>query len=66
MSEKEEANANKNQKRRREKEATCASFIDLAKRPPEIQAIEVEAKLLTEENRIMFTDLSLMNPINRA
>jgi hypothetical protein len=54
------------EKRRLEKEATCASFIDLTKRPPEIQAIEVEAKLLTEENRIMFTNLSLMNPINRA
>jgi hypothetical protein len=66
MAEKEEALAKGDEKPRREKEVTCATFIDLTKRAMEIQAIEAEAKLLAEENRIMFADLSLMDPKQRA
>jgi hypothetical protein len=34
--------------RHREKEAICAGFMDLRKRALEIQAIEIEAKLIAE------------------
>jgi hypothetical protein len=62
MVEKDEALAKRDEKRHREKEATCASFMDLRKRTLEIQAIEVEDKLIADKNRIIFADLSLMEP----
>jgi hypothetical protein len=49
MAEKDDALAKRDEKRHREKDTTCASFVDLRKRALEIQAIEVEAKLTTEE-----------------
>jgi hypothetical protein len=67
MAEKEEALANRDVKRRWEKDATCSRFIDLTKMALDIEesiartnAIDIEAKLLVEENRIMSVDLSIM------
>jgi hypothetical protein len=67
MAEKEEELANRDVKRRREKDATCSRFIDLTNMALNIEesiartkAIDTEAKLLAEENRIMLADLSIM------
>jgi hypothetical protein len=66
MAKKEGAIAKRDEKRCQEKEAKCATFIDITKQAIEIQKIEVDTKLLEEENRILFADLSLMDPSQRA
>jgi hypothetical protein len=64
MTEKEEALAKMDEKWCHEKEATCPIFIAPTKRAMEIQTID--AKFLTEENRVMLTELSLREPEQRV
>jgi hypothetical protein len=66
MAETQEALAKRDEKWRREKEATTATFIDLTKQAIEVQRMETTAKLLAEKNRIIFTDLSIMDLGQRA
>jgi hypothetical protein len=62
MAKTQEALAKRDEKRRREKEVTVATFMDLTKQAIVAQKMEATAKLVVEENRIMFVDLSIMDP----
>jgi hypothetical protein len=58
----EEAIVKREEKRHREKEATCVTFMNLTKH----KTWRPRTKLLTEEKRIRFADLSIMNPAKRV
>jgi hypothetical protein len=62
LAEIQEALSNMDEKRHREKEASTTTFIDITKQPIEFQRMEAAAKLLAEENRIMFIELRIMDP----
>jgi hypothetical protein len=73
MADKEEAIAVREEKKRHEKEATCNVFYDLKKKAIEVEesmakakAIEVEAKLMTEEREIMLVDITNMTEGQKA
>ncbi|KAK1665539.1 hypothetical protein QYE76_053698 [Lolium multiflorum] len=65
MAKTQEALAKRDVKRRQEMESIAATFIDLTKEAIEVQVMEVAAKLLAEENRIMFVEFSIMDPEQR-
>ena len=74
MIEKEKAAAEREERRRKDKEAAVAVFVDLQKRTLEVaetnaksRMMEVSAKVMAQENTIMFTDLDkVADPIQRA
>ena len=74
MTEKEKAIVEREERRRKDKEAAVAVFVDLPKRTLEVaetnaksRMMEASAKVMAEENTIMFTDLDkVADPIRRA
>ena len=74
MTEKEKAAAEREERRRKDTEAAVAVFVDLQKRTLEVaetnaksRMMEASAKVMAQENTIMFTDLDkVADPIQRA
>jgi hypothetical protein len=66
MTKTQEALVNRNEKHNWEKDATAATFIDHTKQAIEVQRMESIAKLFAEENHIMFTNLSIIDPKQRS
>lgn len=57
----QEATAAIYEKRQMDKEATATAYINLTKDAIEVRQMDVEAKKLAEETRIMLANMSNMN-----
>jgi hypothetical protein len=66
MAKKEEAIVKRGRSGAERKVHTCATVIDLTNQALQLQKLDVKAKLLAKESRIMLTDLSVIDADQRA